>query len=380
MAKSTQKDKKIKCKATLTGDIVGKKFKFDIPFELPAKQAEGGVAVIHQLAAKKMIQEWQDDGEPYENKHKQEIIALSCDASVVSRYTAYVAVDEAQNKPVSGSMQGYELTADGDLFCGFGYSMAPPPPPGAGGMLGRMNMMLGGGPPPLQPMMMAPPPPPGGMFGGVMGGPPPPPPPPSGGIPVPPPPAMASRLPRLRQCSRAVPQSPPTRSALFDDISSLQPTRSAHDASPMADLLSDCFDQMSDIASIPAQTNNDLLGSISSFSAQTLVPNAVPTSPKQSDPSFIVGLQQANGSWLLNDQLAGALAKSVQELKKCCPVSCDVKIWATLVVIEFLKKKYPSMMEELELVIMKAEQWLGKQVLPAGVKLAVLKDSATKVF
>ena len=33
-----------------------------------------------------------------------------CDASVVSRYTAYVAVDEAQNKPVSGSMQAYEFT------------------------------------------------------------------------------------------------------------------------------------------------------------------------------------------------------------------------------------------------------------------------------
>ena len=64
------KEKKVKCKATLTGDIVGNKFKFDIPFELPVRQAAGDVAVIHQLAAKQMIQEWQDDGEPYENKHK----------------------------------------------------------------------------------------------------------------------------------------------------------------------------------------------------------------------------------------------------------------------------------------------------------------------
>jgi len=38
------------------------------------------------------------------------------------------------------------------------------------------------------------------------------------------------------------------------------------------------------------------------------------------------------------------------------------------------------MMDELELVIMKAEQWLSKQVLPAGTKLVVLKDSATKVL
>ena len=117
-------------------------------------------------------------------------------------------------------------------------------------------------------------------------------------------------------------------------------------------------------------------------SAKPLEPVAVP--PKQSGSSIIVGLQQANGSWLLNDQLAGAMSKSVQELKKCCPVSCDVttvaNIWVTLVVIEFLKKKYSSMMDELELVIRKAELWLSKQVLPAGTKLVVLKDSATKVL
>ena len=69
------------------------------------------------------------------------------------------------------------------------------------------------------------------------------------------------------------------------------------------------------------------------------------------------------------------MSKSVQELKKCCPVSCDVtivaNIWVALVAIEFLKKKYRSMMDELELVIMKAEQWLGKQVLPPNVNLEV---------
>jgi len=63
------------------------------------------------LAAKSMIQEWQDDGESYEEKHKKEIIELSSDAIVVSKYTAYIVVDVLQNKPVSGSMQGYELTA-----------------------------------------------------------------------------------------------------------------------------------------------------------------------------------------------------------------------------------------------------------------------------
>ena len=60
------------------------------------------MSVIHQLAVKGMIQEWQDDEEPYKQRHKKEIIELSTDASVVSKYTAYIAVDVAQNKPVSG--------------------------------------------------------------------------------------------------------------------------------------------------------------------------------------------------------------------------------------------------------------------------------------
>ena len=52
-----------------------------------------------------MTQEWQDDEEPSERKHK-EIIELGIDASVVSRYTAYIVVDVGQNKPMSGSVQG----------------------------------------------------------------------------------------------------------------------------------------------------------------------------------------------------------------------------------------------------------------------------------
>ena len=110
---------------------------------------------------------------------------------------------------------------------------------------------------------------------------------------------------------------------------------------------------------------------------------SAPSPPKQTGASFIVSLQQANGSWLLNDQLAGVVSKSVKELKSCCPVSCDdammANIWSTLVVIELLKKKYPSMLDELELVIMKAEQWLSKQVLPSSINLTTMRENAFKI-
>jgi len=283
------------CKAILSGDIVGKEFKFEIPFELSGRQAaEEDVSVIHQLAAKVMIQEWQDDGEPYEERHKNEIIELSCDTSVVSRYTAYIAVDEAQDKPVSGSMQSYELTASP---LGFGFVSG-----GEGKKAKNRRMILQSMPIHAEAMMIT------------------------------------------------------------------------NDASTMS---SDMDEE--ELSNGYFVDDNLLLP----FQSSQYAASSAPPPPKQSDPSFIVSLQQFDGSWLLNDKLAGVVSKSVEELKNCCPVSCDftmmANIWTTLVVIELLKKKYSSMLEELELVIMKAEQWVGKQILPSGVDLVVLWDGASKV-
>ena len=320
MEKSEQKGKGVKCKATLTGDIIGKKFKFDIPFELTEGElGEADVSVIHQLAVKGMIQEWQDDEGPYEQKHKKEIIELSTDASVVSKYTAYIAVDVAQNKPVSGSMQSYELTA-ADCFMFNSIGGFPP---------ASRSMSHFGGPPPPG----APPPPPGA-------------PPPgnyyfAGSLPPPPPPPSAANFgPPL---GGGPPPSLPPRSLAMKSVSIR-----GHTKPPM------------------------------------FTSSQAPSPAKQTGASFIVSLQQANGSWLLNDQLAGVVSKSVKELKSCCPVSCDdammANIWATLVVIELLKKKYPSMLDELELVIMKAEQWLSKQVLPSSINLTTLKEHTGKLL
>ena len=319
-----QKRERLECKATLTSNILGKEFKFEIPFELTEEQSEEDMSVIHQLAVKKMIQEWQDDEEPYEQKHKKEIIELSTDASVVSRYTAYIAVDVAQNKPVSGSMQSYELTANiTSMYNVPMVGMSRPAP-------GISPLSLSGGcvSSPYRSYLCAVSLPSAAMQGGGM--------------------------PTVRAMGGGKPR------ALSSNI--------RHENLQMS----------SKNASVKLKRKRwDVVETTSGMQSAS-------SPAKPTGINFIVSLQQANGSWLLSDQLAGVVSKSVEELKSCCPVTCDetvmANIWATLVVIELLRKKYPSMLEELELVIMKAEQWLGKQPLPSGVNVSTLKESASKLF
>ena len=431
-----QKGGSFKCKATLTGNILGEEFKFEIPFELTEEQSEEDVLVIHQLAVKKMIQEWQDDEEPYEQKHKKEIIELSTDASVVSKYTAYIAVDVAQNKPVSGSMQSYELTATnagmhnvpmGGMFMSpapgtlagafqsfkISFDSVPPPPayievdmaqnkPVSGSMLSYKltatdagmydeydeDMFMAPAPGTLAGTLQSfemdslsfdsemdslsfdsemdslsfdsvPPPPPLGALSYSY-----PPPPPSG--------AMGGDIPTQRS-------GIPTMAAMQGGGMPTRHTVRAMGGGKPTLLSSNIRNENLQMPLLTAPVKQRR-----SVEKSTCGMQSSSSPAKQTSVNFIVSLQQANGSWLLSDQLAGVVSKSVEELKSYCPVSCDdiliANIWATLVVIELLKKKYPSMLEEVELVIQKAEQWVGKHPLPSGVNLTTLKESASKLF
>ena len=391
MEKSKQKGESMKCKATLTGDVIGKKFKFDIPFDLTEEgPGEADVSVIHQLAVKGIIQEWQDDEGPFEQKHKKEIIELSTDASVVSKYTAYIAVDVAQNKPVLGSMQSYELSASDNFMFATNFNVPRLP----------FHLMSHcGGPLPHGVLHQH------GHFRVS---------------------SANSRLPSLAHSAGPQPLSrrgPPPGYSAWQPQLPLVVTDGIQQPSPMGDenVKTEVLHPHCQVRAPPSLAHSSgpqpLSGrgpplpapySIKKFGTKSLIgegpspgysawqPRSTlgvrdgvqqpsPTGDKnvKTGTSLIVSLQQANGSWLLNDQLAGVVSKSVEELKSCCPVSCDdtmmANIWATLVVIELLKKKYPSILDELELVIMKAEQWLSKQVLPSGINLTMLKECADKI-
>ena len=96
-----------KCKAVLKGKLLGAKQKFKVPFVLDSSAAAPSLPVVHHLAAKALITDWET-----EEKEKKSIVDLSIESSVISSHTAFIAIDEESSEPVSGSMKTYNLRAE----------------------------------------------------------------------------------------------------------------------------------------------------------------------------------------------------------------------------------------------------------------------------
>ena len=101
------------------------------------------------------------------------------------------------------------------------------------------------------------------------------------------------------------------------------------------------------------------------------------TVTKTSDTlTSIITAQQADGSWKLNSTVTQLLAIPQNEVEKACPVKCIASIWATVLILTLLKKKYSSQQDEWELIAMKAESWVKKQSLPSGLTIKELYSAA----
>ena len=90
----------VDCTASLKGQVLGKPLEYSISFEVPGNSPSFSIPIIHHLAAKALIKDWERDG----GDKKSEIVKLSVESSVVSSHTAFVAVDES-NQPVKGAMK-----------------------------------------------------------------------------------------------------------------------------------------------------------------------------------------------------------------------------------------------------------------------------------
>ena len=104
--KSQKAFEKTDCTATLKGNMLGDTLEHKVPFVLDSSTTAPSLPVIHHLAVKALITDWEAA-----QKEKKSIVDLSTESSVISSHTAFIAVDEESSEPVSGSMKVYDIQA-----------------------------------------------------------------------------------------------------------------------------------------------------------------------------------------------------------------------------------------------------------------------------
>ena len=100
--KSSKASNILQGRATLKYTISGKETTSKVPF-FAIKQVPT-IPVIHHLAAKERLLEYAGSYD-----HHEEMVALSIESGVVCSQTAFIAVNENSQKPVSGPIYTYDL-------------------------------------------------------------------------------------------------------------------------------------------------------------------------------------------------------------------------------------------------------------------------------
>ena len=325
---------------------------------------------------------------------------MSIESSVVSAHTAYIAVDEDQDKPIEGAIQTWDLSAtmaasEGGFGFGGGLGLhaarggggmlfgGPPPPqalhcyaaaaaPAGGLLFGGPQLQMGsvssapsysgggrGGHGlfgPAAASYSAPPPPPGGIFGGA----PPPPAAPSMmsfGAPPPPPPPTGGVWPSL------------ARSSAMNTTSLGAPPPPAFGAGPPPPT-----DNLTDLFSFNSAQQFRQAAPLKSRSVMEKGLGATRFQSSSNELTQLISLQQAEGFWNL-DKVSSFMKKTISS-----PISgVDPTIWATIVALVLLESRFSQQQDEWELVAMKAETWLSMQSLPAGFDVQKLKEEAKKL-
>ncbi|XP_069107148.1 von Willebrand factor A domain-containing protein 5A-like isoform X2 [Argopecten irradians] len=98
-----------------------------------------------------------------------------------------------------------------------------------------------------------------------------------------------------------------------------------------------------------------------------------------SDVMTLIDLQKFDGSWVLDQDLAGALHQSEDFLKSILPDNLDTSVWATALGVACLQKKFASEKTLWELIEKKALAWLSSQNL-AGKTVSELVILARDVL
>ena len=131
----------------------------------------------------------------------------------------------------------------------------------------------------------------------------------------------------------------------------------------------------------------ELESSVSSIPSQSAAPLIPPTLAAPTDTlSSVIASQQADGSWQLSSVIFQILSKSKTEVEDACPVQLlgdspvVGRVWATILVLTILDSKCKGQCDEWELIAIKAEKWLKKQVLPKGVDTSNFYSAARSLI
>ena len=310
----------VDCTASLKGQIRDQPVEYSIPFEVPGNSPSFPIPIIHHLASKALIKDWAQDG----GNKKSEIVKLSIESSVVSSHTAFVAIDE-NNQPVKGAMKTWDITAPILEDC-FSFCSAP-----------------------TQSYQMA----------------------------------MAYSASPVMAC---VPNNEVMACCSFDvDEDGAVPILES------MDMMQDTYfcmqkeeEEFDDRCMRKEEEEFDDRCVEKEEKKYESAPASGPGRIGRGTDSLssLISLQQADGSWKLDDVIAKVLSKSLKELRDACPVKCDGGVsttWATVICCVYLELKHPSQKDEWELIAMKAELWLDGQSLPAGADLNKMKDAARKL-
>ena len=338
--------------AVLRGKMLGSPVEHRVDFQLGVSSlSPTDIPIVHQLASKSLIQDWQDgnglSGKSDKEK-KSAIIKLSVESSVVSSHTAYIAVDEDQDKPIEGAIKTWDLTATEALMV-----MGAQP----------RNMMIS----------------PAGMH------------------------CRSGKKCRERRSHRDRSRDRDGRERsrskwdlmrgcrngemIFDyvimSLSVASPKvmkkKEAYCGNAMYDML--------DVSGYEIMEISDVLSESSSSGSSLSSGSPPPQSVNNDFFSFssvstgsslfkLVTLQAAEGYWSLDTGLASIIGRSLSDLKSASPSGCSDVVWGTLLAIVLLESRFSSQHDEWELVTMKAEMWLQGQVLPPGSSISSLKETA----
>ena len=137
--------------------------------------------------------------------------------------------------------------------------------------------------------------------------------------------------------------------------------------SPTSSKISQCYSPL--ISSINAPVANVSIPSNNGPMHKVDTPN--PDSVES-----IVMLQQANGSWPFTEQTCHIVCHTMTEMSKKCPDGVTDEVWITVVILMLITTKHLSHLDELELILMKAEQWLTKQEPSCRITLNEIKENA----